>query len=126
MQRRSIFIGFSDASIATWKLLDHEIGAVFATPASFDREPIRRFVFGEVVAVYNDVGGKMLILRNMRRGHINYHCSGWDYIPIWLGTNGQNGVLAHWKDPIASTRCVSARQVALAACEDEVSRAMAL
>lgn len=132
MKRRSIFIGFSDRNVALWKLLERRVGDGFAAPVNQDREPIPRFVFGVIVAEHNDADGKMLILRNSKKGENNFVCAGWDYIPIWFG-GGQYGVVAWWKDPIAKERCHDARladewsqDLADMAEEHRVSCAMAL
>ena len=132
---KAIFVGFSLAEVRMRGLAHKRLGdRFFVTARGPCGDPSSTPLEGKVVFIREDACGKLLILRNSHRGDLRYHCSGWTYIPIWLGCEWkQNGVIAFWKDTDASSHleaqrasddwnewCQEMRR------EREVSRAMAL
>lgn len=99
--RKSIFIGLSDDSILRSGLWRKSVGDVLYITARFCGDPPRP-IEGKVLAIYNEPGGRTLLVQNMRKGDMRYLCSGWEFIPIWIGS--QCGVVALWNDLILRDR----------------------
>lgn len=109
MNQKSIFIGITDSEVRRSGALTKEVGQEIFVFAKFLGE--YKSATGVVVAVYDDAHGRTLILHNLRKGQTQHLCSGWEYIPIWIGC-GQSGIAAPWKDPITSDRLTVEKTIA--------------